>query len=111
MTCVPGKIRVSLSDSLYYRWQTGLHSARDLAKRQVTCDQCGLTLATLSLPLHLESQDGLHPSRILEEEFLADDPLVVYRGTHLLVGKKFLCPVPWCVGEAVSEWGLQPALL
>ncbi len=53
-------------------------------------------------------QHGVFQSKVLEEEYLADDPPVVYRGEYPLVGvKKFSCPVPGCVEKAVSKWGLR----
>ena len=55
MTCVPGKIRVCLSNRSYYFWQIALLSAQELAKWHVECAQCGLLITAVSLPSHLES--------------------------------------------------------
>ena len=79
MTCTPGKIQVRLNANSYYRRQAGFGSRKAWSSRRVECDQYGASLTASSLPSHLETQHGVYHSDVLEEEYLSEDPEVLYR--------------------------------
>ncbi len=56
--------------------------------------QCRLDLSASSRLRHLESQHGVYQSEVHEEEYLVNNPLVVYRGTDLLDREEILLPGP-----------------
>ena len=59
MICTPGKIRMRLSASSYYRRYAGFGDARGWARRQVECDKCGTSMLASSLEGHMETQHGV----------------------------------------------------
>jgi hypothetical protein len=65
MTCVPGKIRESLSKEVYHDSRMGLLSSADRKCLRVNCNICGEKLRASSLQSHLETQHDVYHSFVL----------------------------------------------
>ena len=72
MTCVLGKIRTRLSDSIYQNSREGLSTRDKLQDRNVECDICGVELAEASLAGHLESQHDVYRSKVIAKDLLIE---------------------------------------
>ena len=91
--CVPGKIRTRLTTSVYNRTRGCLENAEDDSYR-VECDKCGQSLKECSLASQLETQHGVHRSRVINQEFLVDRPAVVYEAHASTDAQiKFFCSI------------------
>ena len=75
MTCIPGKIRVSMTEEVYndYCQEASTHTARK--HLWVECDICGQSMQAASLQRHLESQHDVYRSFVLNRDL---------KGGHLL---------------------------
>ena len=108
MICTPGKIRTRLSASSYYRRYAGFSDAKGWASRKVECDKCGKVMKASSLEGHMETQHGVYCSSVVPEEYLQPpDGGKRYRASKSLADGKYYCPVPGCIGEAGTKWGMR----
>ena len=110
MICVPGKIRVQLSQHMYESSLEGLTSHRDRGERRVKCDVCGDFFAAGSLTHHLETQHDIYRSRVICKDLLVDREPVLYKAHSGVLGT-FTCPVPGCIGELKEKWNLRQHFL
>ncbi len=71
------------------------------AKRRVEWDVCGPS----SLWSHLANIHGVFQADVINKEYLKSCPGRVLGASQSADGK-FQCPVPGCVGEAETKWGM-----
>ena len=94
MTCIPGKIRTSLSDNVYAGKLAGL-SKKEWDKRVVVCNECGKTMKASSLTNHLEGVYGVYRSKIINKDLIVEDREPVdYVAETFTDG--YRCPVEGC---------------
>jgi hypothetical protein len=99
MTCIPSKIRESLSKEVYHDRKLGLLSSTDRKRLCVECDICGERLQASSLQSHLEMQHDVYRSFVLNWELTEVMPTTFCAQLHTASGE-YDCPVPGCVGTA-----------
>ncbi len=109
MTCIPGNIRVALTEEAYDMQQYG--PVNPTAKcHWVECDICDVSLAAGSLRSHLEMKHDTYRSFVLNRELTGEREPIVYRATTDTTGTYF-CPVPACVGVVGSGSALRSHFL
>ena len=75
---------------------------------RVGCDVCGEDLAAPSLRSHLKTQHGVYRSFVLSRDLVDEDrPPVTYQAPHSIATGKFACPVPGCMGQASTKYGMR----
>jgi hypothetical protein len=82
MTCIPGKIRESLSKEVYHDSRLGLLPSTDQKRLHVKCDICGERLQASSLQSHLKMQHDVYRSFILNRELTEVTPTTFYAQLH-----------------------------
>jgi hypothetical protein len=105
MTCIPGKIRESLSEEVYHDSRLGLLSSTDRKHLCVDCDICGERLQASSLQSHLETQHDIYPLFVLNWELTEVMPTTFRAQLHTASGE-YNCPVPGCIGTANTGYNL-----
>ena len=101
MTCIPGKIRTSLSDNVYAGKLAGL-SKKEWDKRVVVCNECGKTMKASSLTNHLEGVQGIYRSKVINKDLIVEDREPVdYVAETFTNG--YCCPVEGCDYELNSR--------
>ncbi len=106
MTCVPGKIRESLSKEVYHYSKMGLLLSADRKRLRINCDICGEKLRASSFQSHLKTQHDVYRSFVLNQELTDVAPLTFCASLHTATGK-YACPVPGCVGAANTGYNLR----
>jgi hypothetical protein len=109
MMCVPGNIHVAHTEEVYHTQQYG--PVNPTAKhRRVECDICGVSLAAGSFCSHMEMQQDMYWSFVLNQELTVEHEAVVYRATTDTTGTIF-CPVLACAGVVGSKAALRSHFL
>jgi hypothetical protein len=100
MTCVPGKIRVSLSKEVYndHCLEASTHATRK--HHRVECNICGQCMQATSLQCHLEMQHNVYRSFVLNRDLKGGHPLATFRAEEDTKTSLYCCPVPGCCGSA-----------
>ena len=78
MTCVPGKIRESLSEEVYHDSRMGLLLSADRKCLCVNCDIGSEKLQASSLQCHLETQHDVYRSFVLNRVLTDVAPLTMH---------------------------------
>ena len=107
MVCVPRKICIHTSNHVYNNMREGLTTHADWSKRQVQCEECGVHMASSSLPSHREKIHGIHNSFMLNRDQLADAHGTNHRAHLSLHVGNFYCPVPGYRKELTTEASLR----
>ncbi len=105
MTCIPGKIRESLSKEVYYDSRLGLLSSTDQKHLRVKCNICGERLQASSLQSHLEMQHDIYRLFVLNRKLTEMTPTTFRTQLHTASGE-YNCPLPDCVGTANTGYNL-----
>ena len=106
MTCVPGKIRESLSEEVYHDSRLSLLSSADRKRFCVNCNICGEKLQASSLQSHLEMQHDVYRSFVLNRDLTDVTPLMFCALLHTATGE-YACPVSSCVGAEHTGYNLR----
>jgi hypothetical protein len=106
MTCIPGKIRESLSKEVYHDSRLGLLSSTNRKRLRVKCNICGERLQASSLQSHLEMQHDIYHLFVLNWELTEVTPTTFHAQLHTASGECD-CPVPSCVGMANTGYNLR----
>ncbi len=110
MTCIPGKIRESLSKEVYHNSRLGLLSSTDRKRLRVKCDICSERLQASSLQSHLKTQHDVYRSFALNWELTEVMPTMFCTQLHTASGE-YACPVPGCVVTANTGYNLRHHLM
>ena len=109
MTWVSAKIRVAHTEEAHHAQQNG--PADPTAKHhRVECNICGASLAAGSLTSHLETQQDMYWSFVLNQDLAVERVASIYQATADTTGTYF-CQVPAYVDVADSEDTLQSHFL
>jgi Reverse transcriptase (RNA-dependent DNA polymerase) len=108
MSCLPGKIRTSLSHLAYQRRTTGAGATyRDCLREQVACPHCGKHMARGSLPLHCCRQHGHEPSILWNYNNVAPTAGQLYTVSFPSNLTDCPCKVDGCPHSSRSRLGLR----
>jgi len=106
MTCLPGKIRVAQTEEEYASQQTGLGTST-MKHRRVDCEVCGASLAAESLCSHLETQQNIFRSFVLNWDIVIARAPEVYHVTESPTTGLYFCPVAQCGGQSGTRFNLR----
>jgi hypothetical protein len=106
MTCIPGKIRESLSKEVYHDSRLGLLPSTDRKRLQVECNICDERLQASSLQSHLKTQHDVYRSFVLNRELTEVTPTTFRAQLHTASGK-YDCLAPGCVGTANTGYNIR----
>jgi hypothetical protein len=105
MTCIPGKIRESLSKEVYHDSRLGLLSSTDQKHLRIKCDVCGEKLQASSLQSHLAQHD-VYRFFALNWKLTEVTPTTFCAQLHT-ASCEYNCPVPFCIGTANMGYNLR----
>ncbi len=106
MTCIPGKIRESLSKEVYHDSRLGILSSTNRKHLRIECDICGERLQASSLQSHLKMQHDVYRLFILNQE-LTEVMLTTFCAQLHTASGEYNCPVPGCIGTANTGYNLR----
>jgi hypothetical protein len=106
MTCIPGKIRESLSKEVYHDSRLGLLLSTNRKRLRVKCDICGERLQASSLQSHLETQHDVYRLFVLNQELTEVTPTMFCTQLHT-ASSEYVRPVPGCVGTVNTGYNLR----
>jgi hypothetical protein len=75
-----------------YKFQTG--AAANNKRHRANCEVCGASLAAGSYQSHLERQQDIFLSMVLQQEIMVDFPPVIYHAIQSITTGKYICQVP-----------------
>jgi hypothetical protein len=106
MTCIPGKIRVSLSKEVYndYCPKASTHAA--MKRLGVECNICGQRILAASLQGHLEMQHSVYRLFVLNRDVKGGHPPVTFRAEEDTKTDLYFYTVPGCCGGAHTRYTL-----
>ncbi|KAL3769483.1 hypothetical protein ACHAWU_008892 [Discostella pseudostelligera] len=107
MTCIPGRIRVSMTEEVYndYCHEASTHAARK--RLRVECNICGQSMQAASLQHHLETQHDVYRSFVLNRDLEGERPPATFHADEdTETGLLYCCPVPSCCGGAHTRFTL-----
>jgi hypothetical protein len=105
MICMPEKIRVAPTETEYASQRAG--NTTTTKSCRVDCDVCGANLAAESLQSHLETQNGIFWSFVLNRDIAIARPSEVYHAIKAPDTGIYCCPVPMCPGKSSTRFNLR----
>ncbi len=107
MVCIPGRIHEAYTDKEYAKYKSPTGADTNNQHCWIDCEFCGISLAAGSYQSHLETQQNVFQSMVLQQEIVVKRSPVIYRAIKLTAVGKYICLVLRCGGKASTKWNFQ----